>query len=77
MTTQNQRMTYDDIVVTISTLKPQEKLDLLEVLSSSLRKTLYQREKEHSLLELEGLGADVWKNIDIEGYVSRERDSWN
>ena len=77
MTTQNQRLTYDDIVVTISTLKPQEQLDLLEVLSSSLRKTLDQREKEHSLLELEGLGADVWKNIDIEGYVSRERDSWN
>ena len=77
MTTQNQRLTYDEIVVTISTLKPQEQLDLLEVLSSSLRKTLDQREKEHSLLELEGLGADIWKNIDIEGYVSRERDSWN
>lgn len=77
MTTQNQGLTYDDIVVTISTLNPKEQLDLLEVLSSSLRKTLKQRENEHSLLELEGLGADVWKNIDIEGYVSRERDSWN
>lgn len=77
MTTQNQRLTYDDIVVTISNLKPQEQLDLLEFLSSSLRKNLNQKEKEHSLLELEGLGADLWKNIDIEGYVSRERDSWN
>ena len=77
MTTHKQNLTYDDIVATLSTLNPQEQVDLLEILSSVLRKTVTQREKEHSLLELEGLGADVWKEVDIDGYVRCERDSWN
>ena len=33
--------------------------------------------KKHSLLELEGLGAEVWSTVNIEQYLSRERDSWN
>lgn len=77
MTKQKKGLTYDEIVETISTLEPQEQVDLLEVLSSVLKKSLMQKENEHSLLELEGLGADVWKKVDVEGYISRERDSWN
>lgn len=29
-----------------------------------------------SLLELEGLGAHLWKDIDAAKYVAEERDSW-
>ena len=30
-----------------------------------------------SVLELEGLGAEMWNGIDAQEYVSRERASWN
>jgi len=29
-----------------------------------------------SLLELRGLGKDLWENVDVEAYIKRERDSW-
>ncbi|MEX0978442.1 MAG: hypothetical protein WDZ48_06305 [Pirellulales bacterium] len=33
--------------------------------------------KRHSILELEGLGKEIWSGIDAQEYVDRERDSWN
>jgi hypothetical protein len=30
-----------------------------------------------SLLELEGLGHEVWQSVDVEDYLRRERSSWN
>ena len=29
-----------------------------------------------SILELDGLGMDLWRSIDVEAYIRRERDSW-
>ena len=31
----------------------------------------------HSIMELEGLGADLWKDIDAQEYVNKERESWD
>jgi len=28
-------------------------------------------------LELEGLGAEIWKGIDAQEYVMKERESWD
>lgn len=28
------------------------------------------------LLELEGLGAEIWKELDASSHVAKERDSW-
>jgi hypothetical protein len=30
-----------------------------------------------SLLELEGLGQDVWQGVEVDEYLRRERSSWN
>lgn len=35
-----------------------------------------QSRPAHSLLELEGLGAEIWEGIDPQEYVNQERDSW-
>ena len=32
--------------------------------------------KKLSILELEGLGKEIWKGVDAAEYVARERDSW-
>ena len=32
---------------------------------------------EHSILELQGLGKDLWAGIDAQEYVDEERSSWD
>lgn len=71
------RLTYNDVVATLPTLALDEQLNLLEVLSSVLKKAMQPRVKRHNLLELEGLGADVWSKVNVDNYVRQERDSWN
>jgi plasmid stability protein len=33
--------------------------------------------KRHSIMELEGLGREVWQGIDAAGYVRQLRDEWD
>jgi len=30
----------------------------------------------HSFLELEGLGQEIWKDIDAQEYINQVRDAW-
>jgi hypothetical protein len=71
-------LTYDDVVATLPHLDPEEQLNLLEVLSSVLKKRIAPKKAgKHSLLELEGLGEGIWSKVDVDDYVIRERDSWH
>ena len=29
------------------------------------------------ITDLKGLGREVWKNVDIEDYIKKEREAWN
>ncbi len=64
------------ILETARELTPQEQLDLLEGITALLR-TALPVAPTHSILELEGLGADAWRGIDPQTYVNEERASWN
>lgn len=35
------------------------------------------KREPRSILELEGLGKDLWKEIDAADHVERERDTWS
>lgn len=35
------------------------------------------KQKLHSILELRGLGKELWKDVDSVEHVRRERDSWD
>ncbi len=52
-------LSYDDYANGIQTLSPEEQLKLLELISAGLRKTLKTRKAKHSIMELEGLGAEM------------------
>lgn len=60
----------------IRELKPEEQLNLVEIISAQLKKSLVEKKIKHNIMELEGLGADLWKGIDAQEYVRKERDSW-
>ena len=36
-----------------------------------------RKQKLHSILELRGLGKELWRSIDPNEHVRAERDSWN
>ena len=77
MATHKTHLTYDDVVATLPHLDQEELLNLLEVLSSMLKKRIAPRMAgKHSLLELEGLGEGIWSKLDVDEYVRQERDSW-
>jgi len=70
-------LTYGDYVRGIKGLRPEEQLSLVEIISARLKRTLAKKKPRPRLMELEGLGAEVWKGIDAQQYVHTERESWD
>jgi hypothetical protein len=53
------------------------RLQLLARIAQDLAAAEETDEAESSLLELEGLGAEVWQGIDAQQYVNEMRDEWD
>lgn len=68
--------TYHDVRRQVENLTPDEQLRLLEDLAVMVRRRMETRPKR-SILELEGLGKDVWQGVDAQEYVNQERAAWN
>ena len=66
---------YDEVLSAAQRLDPQDQLRLAEQLIALARRQL-SSPPQHSILELEGLGKEIWEGIDAQEYVDRERDSW-
>ena len=69
--------TYEEVLKSASQLTADEQLKLLAELATRMRESGHTKPKPpHSILELEGLGKEIWEGIDAQEYVNRERDSW-
>jgi DNA-binding HxlR family transcriptional regulator len=68
--------TYQEIRRQVENLTPDEQLRLLEELSIIVRHRIPLK-SQRSIMELEGLGKDIWQGMDAQEYVDRERLSWN
>jgi hypothetical protein len=77
MATKKSDLRFDDYVRGIERLRPDEQLSLIEIITARLKKTLKRKRSRHSVMELEGLGAHIWKGIDAQQYVNKERESWD
>ncbi len=77
METRKAPLSYSDYVKGIKFLNIDEQLSLLEIISARLKKSIGKRRIKHSIMELEGLCADIWKGIDAQEYVRKERESWD
>lgn len=67
-------MTYSEIVAEIENLSANERLSLITTIAETLKN---ERVKKHSLLELDGLGADLWQGIEATDYVKSLRSEWD
>ena len=68
--------TYQEIRRQIEGLTRDEQLRLLEELATIVRHRTPLKPKR-SIMELEGLGKDIWQGMDAQQYVDQERLSWN
>jgi len=75
--TKKLNLRLDDYVRMIENLRPEEQLTLIEIISVKLKKLLRQKKPSHRIMELEGLGASIWKEMDGQKYVNEERKSWD
>ena len=67
---------YDQTLNMARRLNLPEQLQLLEALSKMVRRRV-DKPKMHTVMDLEGLGAEIWQNVDAQTYVSQERASWD
>ena len=64
----------------IKPLSPTERRHLVELTSHDLASNgsgAIGAGKKHSLLEMEGLGAEIWEGIDVAQYINEMRDEWD
>ena len=67
--------TYDQVLRMAKRLNLPEQLQLLETLSPLVRVQVADA-KPHSIMELEGLVAEIWRDVDAQAYIDQERASW-
>lgn len=66
-------MALADLIQEIRALSIDERKMLITLIADTLTETTRTR----SLLELEGLGADLWKGVDAQEYVDSLRQEWD
>jgi hypothetical protein len=67
---------YYEVLDRVQHLNPVDQLRLLEDLAALVRRQVTTR-VQRSILELQGLGKEIWRGIDAQDYVDQERAAWN
>lgn len=70
-------VSYESALAMAESLSQGEQLRLIEDLKVRASKGDSPKAPYHSIMELCGLGKEVWEGIDAQEYVNNERASWN
>jgi hypothetical protein len=66
---------YEEVLAQVRRLDAEAQRRLLKDLT-----TLIERREvgqgQRSILELSGLGKEIWQDIDVDEYIRQERESW-
>ena len=68
-------MSRSGLLSRIQQLGTEEQIQLLDELTVMVRNKVAR--KKHSIMELRGLGKEIWRGIDAQKYVHVERESWS
>jgi hypothetical protein len=66
---------YEKVLHRVYHLTAAERLRLLADLSTLVQPGVIPQSR--SVMELQGLGKDIWSDVDPEDYIEEERASWN
>ena len=75
MLTKTKSLSYYDYVQGVQNLKPEELVSLLEVISVTLKNMMKLDQAKHSIMELEGLGAEI-RNSNAGIAVKNRKKFW-
>jgi hypothetical protein len=67
---------YKKLLDEVEKLPYVDQLRLLEQIAVLIRQKAAVK-TPRSIMELQGLGKEIWQNIDAQKYVDEERKSWN
>jgi hypothetical protein len=69
---------YQQVLHQVLKLSPEEQLQLIADLIENIRQTCrIEAKPRYSIMELKGLGKEVWQGIDVDQYIAEERASWD
>ena len=68
---------YNDVLRRVQRLSPDDQLRLLEDVASLVRRQVTTPARRRSILELQGLGKEIWQDVDAQDYIDQERATWN
>ena len=71
-----QTVTYAKSLDLVQKLDLSDQMKLIDQLTDLVRQRMTAH-PGHSILELQGLGKEIWQDIDAQKYVDRERASWD
>ena len=57
-------------------LSENQQLELISKISVRLLSQRLRKAKPKKWMDMAGLGAEIWKDMDAQEYVNRERESW-
>ena len=60
----------------IRSLSDAQRRELLKLLEKDLPPKAEKSEAKHSIMELHGLGKELWAGVDPDAYVRELRDEW-
>lgn len=70
-------MTLDALMEEIRTLPVEQRRELIGMIEDTLAETPSLEARKHSLLELDGLGKEIWEGVDVQVYVNELRREWD
>jgi hypothetical protein len=67
---------YREALSRVLLLTPDEQLQLLAEVATTLRDNVTARPK-HNIMEFRGFAKELWQGVDVEKYIDEERNSWD
>ncbi len=69
--------TYKEVLILARQLDVSDRIRLLKALLASIGTEVNPEGSQRSILELKGLGREIWQDIDVDKYIQEERASWD
>jgi len=67
----------DEVLGISQQLSLTDQLSLISLLSEQVRRELDRDGEAVDMLSLAGLGAELWREVDVDTYLEQERASWD
>lgn len=70
-------MTIEGILEEVRALSIAERKRLISAIIDTLTEPSEAQQKKRSILEFEGVGAEMWHGVDAQEYVNKLRSEWD